>query len=102
MAYAVRAYCLEHRAPPRNAEALVPEYLPAIPVDPYDGTRMKLNAMDMTVTIYSVGENGVDDGGVPYPIDSKRRIYTDQQDSARVLKGAELGLGQTNARKSTP
>ena len=63
-----------------------------MPEDPYDGKPMKLRTTETTATIYSVGKNGVDDGGVPHPIDSKRRVYTDQQDSARVLDGAQLGL----------
>ncbi len=91
MAHAVRAYCLECREPPPNAEALVPEYLVAVPEDPYNGKPMKLKTTKTTVIIYSVGKNGIDDDGVPHPIDSKRRVYTDQQDSARVLNQAELG-----------
>jgi len=102
MAYAVRAYCLERRELPPNAAALVPEYLPSVPEDPYDGEPMKLKTTEKAVTIYSVGKNGVDDGGVPHPIDSKRRVYTDQQDSARILDRADMGLEPTNETKSAP
>jgi hypothetical protein len=100
MAYAVRAYCLEHHEPPRNAESLVPDYLSATPEDPYDGKLMKLTATDNAVSVYSVGENGVDDGGAPHLIDSQGRIYTDQQDCVRVLKPTDLGLEPASATTS--
>lgn len=99
MAYAVRAYCLEHHQPPRNVESLVPDYLPATPDDPYDGKLMKLTVTDDTVSVYSVGEDGVDDGGAPHPV-SQGRIYTDQQDCVRVLEPADLGLEPASATTS--
>lgn len=102
MAYAVRAYCLEHGKPPRNAAALVPDYLPATPEDPYDGKQMKLTTSDHTVNVYSAGENGIDDGGVPHPIDSQRRVHTKEQDCVRVLKPADLGLESDSATTSAP
>lgn len=100
MAYATRAYCLEHHRTPPNAAALVPKFLPAVPEDPYDGQPMKLKSTSQTVTIYSVGKNRVDDGGVPHPIDRpKGWIHTDQGDSARVLNAVDLGLETTNSTK---
>jgi hypothetical protein len=44
----------------------VPEFVPAVPLDPIDGQplRYRPNA-DGTFLLYSVGENGVDDGGNP-------------------------------------
>jgi hypothetical protein len=51
---------------PQNLAALVPEFLPAIPRDPVDGQslRYKLNP-DGTFLLYSIGEDGVDNGGDP-------------------------------------
>lgn len=53
---------------PADLSALVPEVLPDLPHDWMDGKplRYRLNA-DGTYTLYSVGENGVDDGGDPDP-----------------------------------
>jgi hypothetical protein len=46
--------------------ALVPEFLAAVPMDLIDGQplRYRLNA-DGSFVLYSVGENGKDDGGNP-------------------------------------
>ena len=44
----------------------MPEFLSAVPLDPVDGepSRYKLNS-DGTFLLYSIGENGKDDGGNP-------------------------------------
>src|SRR5206468_3036749 len=46
--------------------ALVPNYVSAIPADQFDpnGGRLKM-AVDKTPRLYSVGVNGIDDGGRP-------------------------------------
>jgi hypothetical protein len=45
---------------------LVPEFLPAVPVDPADGQPLRYRAAAAGgFTLYSVGEDGVDDGGNP-------------------------------------
>jgi hypothetical protein len=53
-------------------DELVPEFISAVPIDPMDiqPLRYKLNA-DGTFVLYSVGEDGKDDGGDPTPTDSK-------------------------------
>ena len=64
VAMAATGYRLDHGAYPANAEALVPAYLDAIPLDPFDGKplRFKKNE-DGSITIYSIGRDGKDDGG---------------------------------------
>ena len=47
---------------PEALEALVPDYLPAVPRDPFDGRSFRYSAERRLV--YSVGENLVDDGGM--------------------------------------
>jgi hypothetical protein len=42
---------------------LVPAYLPAIPLDPYDGIPLRYRRLDDGVVIYSVGPDGKDNGG---------------------------------------
>ena len=63
-AIALKRYSLRHRQLPPSLDALVPEILPSVPVDYMDGKPMKyrLNP-DGSFTLYSVGENGKDDGG---------------------------------------
>ena len=42
---------------------LVPKYLPAVPLDPYDGAPLRLRLLKDGLVIYSVGDNRQDDGG---------------------------------------
>ena len=50
---------------PESLEALVPEYLPYAPVDVFaqDNALLKLVSTDSEWTVYSIGDNGRDDGG---------------------------------------
>lgn len=63
-ALAVRRYELKHGAQPRQLVDLVPEYLPAIPADPFDGQPLRMVVGDKSVRIYSIGEDLRDDGGL--------------------------------------
>jgi len=65
-AIALKRYHLRHGWSAPNLAALVPEFLPHIPRDIMDGgdLRYRVNP-DGTWILYSVGENGVDDGGDP-------------------------------------
>ena len=65
-AIALKRYQLKHGNYPADLKSLVPEFVPAVPLDPVDGQplRYRRNA-DGTFLLYSVGENGVDDGGNP-------------------------------------
>ena len=58
---ALRLHELERGSLPGELEALVPGYLPAVPVDEYSGGPMKWDATRQV--LYSVGENFTDDGG---------------------------------------
>ncbi|MGA2854987.1 MAG: hypothetical protein ABSE90_12760, partial [Verrucomicrobiota bacterium] len=51
---------------PADLNSLVPEFVTAVPLDLVDGQplRYRRNA-DETFLLYSVGENGKDDGGDP-------------------------------------
>ncbi len=65
-AIALKRFHLHTGVFPANLLVLMPEFLPELPHDWMDGKplRYKLNA-DGTFTLYSVGDNGVDDGGAP-------------------------------------
>ena len=65
-AIALKRYQLKHGNYPPDLNSLTPEFLSAVPLDPVDGKplRYKLNS-DGIFLLYSVGENGVDDGGNP-------------------------------------
>ena len=67
-AVALQRYQLRHGKFPGSLQALLPEFLPSLPTDEMDGQplRYKLQA-DGTFVLYSVGENGVDNGGAAAP-----------------------------------
>lgn len=63
-AIALRRYFLRHRNYPASLDALVPEFLSAIPTDYMDGKPLKyFRVNDASFTLYSVGTDGRDDGG---------------------------------------
>jgi hypothetical protein len=65
-AIALKRYQLKHGKYPVTLDSLMPKFLASIPLDPVDGEplRYRLNA-DGTFLLYSIGENGKDDGGDP-------------------------------------
>jgi hypothetical protein len=67
-AIAAKRHQLRHGALPPSLEALTPELLPAVPYDPMSGKtlcyRLKPHGGFL---LYSVGEDGKDDGGDPRP-----------------------------------
>ena len=73
MAVAFRWYATEHSGRlPDRLDDLVPKYLSAIPSDPMTAdSPMKYRPGENPV-VYSVGEDGVDDGGSEQPLDSRR------------------------------
>jgi hypothetical protein len=62
---AIRLYQVDHGAAPANLNLLVPTYLPAVPIDPFSPTAGPLRYINTpgAETVYSVGEDGRDDGG---------------------------------------
>jgi hypothetical protein len=63
-AIALRRFWLRHGKLPPNLAALVPEFLTSVPIDYMDGKPMKYHPnADGTFALYSVGEDGKDDGG---------------------------------------
>jgi len=63
-AIAIKRYELAHGKPPPNLAGLAPEFLSATPVDFMDGQVLRYHPnSNGTFLLYSVGENGKDDGG---------------------------------------
>lgn len=63
-ALAIRLYQVDHGQRPATLDELVPEYLPALPVDPFteDAGPLRYLPHGTPPRLYSIGENGVDDG----------------------------------------
>lgn len=63
LALAMRAYALERKTYPDKLEPLVPEFLKALPRDPFDGAP-SFRYLPARRLIYAVGPDFTDDGGV--------------------------------------
>jgi hypothetical protein len=67
-AIALKRYELQHQQLPPMLDSLTPAILKTIPVDYMNGQALHYQKnLDGTFQLYSVGENGVDDGGKPSP-----------------------------------
>jgi hypothetical protein len=63
-AIALERYRLRHQTYPAQLAELTPAFLAAIPRDPMDGQPLRYRRTeDGRFLLYSVGENGVDEGG---------------------------------------
>jgi hypothetical protein len=51
---------------PQTLEALVPDFLLAVPHDPYGGQPIKFKRTEHGVTVYSIGPDMTDNGGAPF------------------------------------
>ena len=60
---AVERYRLKYGNWPETLARLVPDFLPELPVDPFDEQPLRYLRDDNGVVVYSVGENGTDDQG---------------------------------------
>lgn len=52
-----------HNQLPNSLEDLVPSFLAAEPIDPFDGKPLRFKKLAKGYVIYSVGPDGIDDGG---------------------------------------
>jgi hypothetical protein len=70
---AAERYRLAHGRWPARLDDLVPQFLPALPRDPYDGKPLKWKQGNGTFLVYSVGFDRIDNGG---DLDSKQPNQT--------------------------
>jgi hypothetical protein len=75
---AIRWYAAEHggKLPP-SLDVLVPKYLPAVPRDPFvagAAAPIRYIPAEPNPRIYSVGRNGVDDGGSETPTEGRGKV----------------------------
>ena len=62
-ALAVERYRRTRGPLPQKLDDLVPEFMDAIPIDPFDGKPMRYNKLEMGYVVYCIGPDGDDDGG---------------------------------------
>jgi hypothetical protein len=48
---------------PQQLDELVPEFIPAVPADPFTDSALMYRRLPDRIVVYSVGENSLDDGG---------------------------------------
>jgi hypothetical protein len=51
---------------PNAIADLVPQFLAAVPRDPFDGRPLRMKKTGENLVVYSIGEDGKDDGGIPW------------------------------------
>ncbi len=64
---ALREYWLAHAAYPKALAELSPQFLADLPADPFSGRSLIYRRLPDGYQMYSVGEDGIDDGGKPAP-----------------------------------
>jgi hypothetical protein len=64
---AVQRYRLATGKLPDTLADLMPTYLDAVPKDPFDGKDLKYKKLETGFVVYSIGEDGSDDGGKEKP-----------------------------------
>ena len=97
---AIALYQKQHGAPPDRLDALVPDFLPAVPADPFDGKSLHYARTERGWKFWSVGYDLKDDGGEASIVDEKGFvgpdfIYTDKVRSSierRSHRGATKSL----------
>lgn len=50
---------------PKSLEEVVPKLIEAVPIDPFDEKPLRYKRLEKGYTIYSIGEDGEDNGGLP-------------------------------------
>jgi hypothetical protein len=71
VAVAAARFKAKHGKYPDAPAALVPEFLPEVPADPFDGRPVRFKPADGGVVVYSIGRDRTDDGGNPW--DDKKK-----------------------------
>jgi len=78
VALALQQYHLKHHSYPRSLSLLVPTELASVPTDPFTlGKPLRYRQIGAAYLLYSVGPDGIDDGGAPV---SGRVIQTSKGD----------------------
>ncbi|HEY7328122.1 MAG TPA: hypothetical protein VH592_10800 [Gemmataceae bacterium] len=60
---AAERYRRTHKTWPDSLESLCPQFLAAVPLDPFDGKSLRFRRVEDGVMIYSVSSDGTDDNG---------------------------------------
>ena len=87
LAFALAGYRADHHEYPKTLAELVPAYVDALPKDPFSDGELQYKSENGGYLLYSVGENGRDDGGRnenEYPAAEQRRARDWDDISIRI------------------
>jgi hypothetical protein len=77
-ALAIERWRLAHNGgAPHSLAALVPDFLSAIPKDPFDEQPLRYKKLARGYVVYSIGPDFTDDGGKEKPLDVKNSDHYD-------------------------
>lgn len=77
-AIAVERWRLAHNGRiPDSLNQLVPDFLPAVPTDPFDGKPLRYKKLAHGYVVYSIGHDFTDDGGKEEPADADDSTHYD-------------------------
>jgi len=78
VALALERWRLTHNGNvPDSLAGLAPNFLPAIPIDPFDDQPLRYKKLARGYVVYSIGPNFTDDGGKEKPADAKDTDHYD-------------------------
>lgn len=72
IALAMCRYRAKNGKYPENLDILVPDFIAFVPLDPFDGKPMRLKQTEGELIIYSIGPDGIDNGGAAYDKETKK------------------------------
>ena len=73
---AIERYRLAAGKLPDTLNDLVPDYLDAVPKDPFDGNELRYKRLEPGFVVYSIGEDLIDDSGKEKPTGKKKKDET--------------------------
>lgn len=82
---ALERFRRNHAKWPEALNDLVPDYLDAVPIDPFDGKPLRYRHTDGKILLYSVGKDGEDDDGKPGVLgDENDLVYVGEEEPSKA------------------
>lgn len=76
IALAMCRYRAKNGRYPEKLDDLIPDFIALVPLDPFDGKPIRLKYSDDKLVIYSVGPDGIDDGGATFDAQTQKGDIT--------------------------
>ena len=96
----VERYRLQEGVLPTSLGDLVPKYLEEVPLDPYGGAALRYRAVGQSYVVYSVGSDGIDQGG--YDFEADEALSPRKEIGFVVRRGPQQKSGLAASADTTP